>query len=99
MRSATPSGCEARSFSSFRCRSFGPVATRTKRRARKFDLFLASECSAETPAHAVQNAGSPLATLLGRGVLVVRCNDARVQCLQSTRDATDVLCTTAPRHR
>ena len=40
-----------------------------------------------------------LATLAAHGVLVVRCNDARTQCLQSTRDPSDVLCTTAPRHK
>ena len=47
----------------------------------------------------VTRAGLPLSTLYAHGVLVVRCNDAHVQCLQSTRDPTDVLCTTAPRHR
>jgi len=36
---------------------------------------------------------------VSHGVLVIRCNDARVQCLQSTRDPEDVLCTTAPRHK
>jgi hypothetical protein len=40
-----------------------------------------------------------LPTLLSHGVLVIRCNDAHVQCLESTRDPTDILCTTAPRHR
>jgi hypothetical protein len=66
---------------------------------RKIDIFMAAGCEAQTPARAAQNASTPLSTLLGRGVLVMRCNDARVQCLQSTRDSTDVLCTTAPRHK
>ena len=34
-----------------------------------------------------------------RHLRVIRCNDARIQCLQSTRDPDDVLCTTAPRHK
>jgi hypothetical protein len=67
---------------------------------RRIDLLMASGCDAETPARAVVTRGStPLSTLLAHGVLVVRCNDARTQCLQSTRDPSDVLCTTAPRHR
>ena len=66
---------------------------------RKVDIYMAGGCEAETPTRAVQNAGFLLTTLRSRGVLVVRCNDARVQCLQSTRDPTDVLCTTAPRHK
>jgi hypothetical protein len=67
---------------------------------RRLDLMMAAGCDAETPMRAVvTRAGQTYATLYGHGVLVVRCNDARVQCLQSTRDATDVLCTTAPRHR
>jgi len=66
---------------------------------RKLDLMMAGGCDAETPSRAVvTRAGQPLSTLYGHGVLVVRCNDARVQCLQSTRDPSDVLCTTAPRH-
>ena len=67
---------------------------------RKIDLLMAGGCDAETPSRAVvTRAGTPLSTLFAHGVLVVRCNDARVQCLQATRDPTDVLCTTAPRHR
>jgi hypothetical protein len=66
---------------------------------RRIDLLMAGGCDAETPARAVvTRASTPLSTLLAHGVLVVRCNDARTQCLQSTRDSTDVLCTTAPRH-
>jgi hypothetical protein len=67
---------------------------------RKIDILLANGCDAEAPRRAVvTRANVPLSTLLAHGVLVVRCNDARVQCLQSTRDPTDVLCTTAPRHK
>jgi hypothetical protein len=67
---------------------------------RKIDLLMAAGCDAETPSRAVvTRTSTPLSTLLAHGVLVVRCNDARAQCLQSTRDPTDVLCTTAPRHR
>ncbi|MCL2724977.1 MAG: hypothetical protein FWD69_11130 [Polyangiaceae bacterium] len=66
---------------------------------RQIDLLMSGGCNDKTPTHAVvQRAGTPLATLLANGVLVVRCNDERIQCLQSTRDPTDVLCTTAPRH-
>jgi hypothetical protein len=67
---------------------------------RQIDLLMAGGCDEHTPVKAVvQRAGVPLATLVLHGVLVVRCNDARIQCLQSTRDADDVLCTTAPRHK
>ncbi len=67
---------------------------------RKIDLLMAGGCDAQTPSRAVvTRAGVSLSTALAHGVLVVRCNDARVQCLQSTRDPTDVLCTTAPRHK
>ncbi len=66
---------------------------------RRIDLLMADGCDAQMPGRAVQRASAPLFTLLSHGVLVIRCNDAHVQCLQSTRDATDILCTTAPRHR
>jgi hypothetical protein len=67
---------------------------------RQLDLLMASGCDEKTPVRAmVSRAGVPLATLLAHGMLVVRCNDARVQCLQSTRDPDDILCTTAPRHK
>jgi hypothetical protein len=66
---------------------------------RRIDLLMAEGCNAELPRAAMQRIGASFVTLLGHGVLVVRCNDARVQCLQSTRDPSDVLCTTAPRHR
>ena len=67
---------------------------------RKIDLLLAKGCDAQAPKMTVaQRAGTPLSTLYARGVLILRCNDSHVQCLQSTRDETDVLCTTAPRHK
>jgi hypothetical protein len=66
---------------------------------RRIDLYMAEGCDAQLPAHVAQRTSTSLLTLLSHGVLVLRCNDARAQCLQSTRDATDVLCTTAPRHR
>lgn len=67
---------------------------------RQIDLLMSLGCGAKAPFQAVvQRSGTPLSALFSHGVLVVRCNDSRVQCLQSTRDADDVLCTTAPRHR
>jgi hypothetical protein len=67
---------------------------------RRIDLLLADGCDAQMPTKAVVGRASvPLTTLREHGVLVIACHDARVQCLQSTRDATDVLCTTAPRHK
>jgi hypothetical protein len=67
---------------------------------RQINLLMAAGCDARTPVRAVvQGAGVQLATLASRGVLAVRCNDARIQCFQSTRDPEDVLCTTAPRHK
>lgn len=67
---------------------------------RQIDLLMSAGCAAETPTRAaVQRAGVSYAALLSHGVLVIRCNDSRTQCLQSTRDTTDVLCTTAPRHK
>lgn len=67
---------------------------------RQIDMLLSSGCDAKAPTRAVvQRAGTSLAELVSHGVLVLRCNDARVQCLQSTRDTDDVLCTTAPRHK
>jgi len=67
---------------------------------RRIDLLMADGCDAAAPRTAVvQRAGVSFVTLQSHGVLVVRCNDSHVQCLQSTRDPSDVLCTTAPRHR
>lgn len=67
---------------------------------RRIDLLMADGCDARAPQMAVvQRGGTSFVTLQAHGVLVIRCNDSRVQCLQSTRDPADVLCTTAPRHR
>lgn len=67
---------------------------------RQVDLLMSAGCTAETPVRAVvQRAGTSLPALLSHGVLVVRCNDSHAQCLQSTRDPSDILCTTAPRHK
>ena len=65
---------------------------------RRIDLLMAEGCDAQLPSRVVVPRAT-FVTLLGHGVLVLRCNDSRVQCLQSTRDPSDVLCTTAPRHR
>jgi hypothetical protein len=60
---------------------------------RRIDLFV-PRCDATFPREAIaRNSGSTLTTLLAHGVLVVRCADKELQCLQSTRDADDVLCT------
>jgi hypothetical protein len=67
---------------------------------RQIDVYMSEGCDAKTPFNAVvQRLNVPLPTLLSHGVLVLRCNDTKRQCLQSVRDQDDVLCTTAPRHR
>jgi hypothetical protein len=67
---------------------------------RQIDLFMSDGCDAKAPFNAVvQRLNTPLSTLLSHGVLVIRCNDTKHQCLQSVRDQDDVLCTTAPRHK
>ena len=67
---------------------------------RQIDLLMAGGCDEKTPQRAVvSRAGVAFAMLVSHGVLVIRCNDVKVQCLQSTRDPDDVLCTTAPRHK
>ena len=69
-------------------------------RGRQIDMLMSEGCDAKAPFNAVvQRLNIPLSTLLSHGVLVLRCNDVKVQCLQSVRDQEDVLCTTAPRHR
>ncbi len=62
---------------------------------RRIDLVMEKGCDASLPRESVarRTAAASLTTLLSHGVLVVRCADRAVQCLQSTRDATDVLCT------
>ncbi len=67
---------------------------------RQIDMLMSAGCDEKTLLRAVvTRAGLSFATLVSHGVLVVRCNDAKIQCLQSTRDPEDVLCTTAPRHK
>jgi hypothetical protein len=69
-------------------------------KGRQIDLYMSDGCDAKAPFNAVvQRLNTPLATLLSHGILVVRCNDTKHQCLQSVRDQDDVLCTTAPRHK
>jgi hypothetical protein len=62
---------------------------------RQIDIQTDKPCTAVFPKEAVAHhtGASSLATLLSHGVLVVRCWDRALQCLQSTRDADDVLCT------
>lgn len=65
---------------------------------RQIDVLLSEGCHEKTPFNVVvQRVNTPLSKLHAHGVLVVRCNDSKRQCLQSTRDADDILCTTAPR--
>ena len=67
---------------------------------RQIDLLMAGGCDEKTPQRAVVGgAGVQLSTLASRGVFVIRCNDLKLQCLQSTRDPDDVLCTTGIRHK
>jgi hypothetical protein len=61
---------------------------------RRIDITLAKGCDATLPRQAVaRHTSASLTALLAHGVLVVRCADHELQCLQSTRDADDVLCT------
>jgi hypothetical protein len=67
---------------------------------RQVDMYMSLGCEPKTPFNAVvQRANIPLAVLRSRGILVVRCYDTKKQCLQSTRDPDDVLCTTVIRHK
>jgi hypothetical protein len=61
---------------------------------RRIDIFPA-KCDATLPKESVArySGAVSLTALLAHGVLVVRCADHELQCLQSTRDAEDVLCT------
>ena len=61
---------------------------------RRIDILMEKGCDATLPRQSIAHrTGSSLTTLLAHGVLVVRCADHALQCLQSTRDADDVLCT------
>ena len=60
---------------------------------RLIDVHLATGCDATLPRESIaRHTGASLTTLLAHGVLVIRCTDHELQCLQSTRDADDVLC-------
>jgi len=60
---------------------------------RLIDFKMAKGCNATLPRESIaQRTGASLTTLLAHGVLVVRCTDHELQCLQSTRDADDVIC-------
>jgi hypothetical protein len=62
---------------------------------RRIDLLLEKGCDATLPRESIarHTAAASLTTLLAHGVLVIRCADHSLQCLQSTREADDVLCT------
>jgi hypothetical protein len=60
---------------------------------RLIDVHLATGCDATLPRESIaRHTGASLTSLLAHGVLVIRCTDHELQCLQSTRDADDVLC-------
>ena len=60
---------------------------------RQVDMVV-GKCDATLPREAIaRHTGAALTTLLAHGVLVVRCADKELQCMQSTRDGDDVLCT------
>lgn len=61
---------------------------------RRIDVAMEKGCDATLPRESVaRHTGASLTTLLAHGILVIRCADHSLQCLQSTRDANDVLCT------
>lgn len=61
---------------------------------RRIDILMEKGCDATLPRESVaRHTGASLTALLAHGVLVVRCADHNLQCLQSTRDSNDVLCT------
>jgi hypothetical protein len=61
---------------------------------RRIDLQMEKGCDATLPRESIaRHTGASLTTLLAHGVLVIRCADHGIQCLQSTREADDVLCT------
>ncbi len=60
---------------------------------RELDFLVAKGCGSQMPKAVLQKIGKTLPSLFEKGVLVLRCADRDVQCFQSTRDATDVLCT------
>ena len=61
---------------------------------RRIDIQMDKGCDATLPRESIaRHTGASLTTLLAHGVLVVRCADRSLQCLQSTRETDDVLCT------
>ena len=61
---------------------------------RRIDVQMEKGCDATLPRESIARyTGASLTALLAHGVLVVRCADHGIQCLQSTREADDVLCT------
>jgi hypothetical protein len=61
---------------------------------RRIDILLEKGCDATLPRQSIaRHTGASLPTLLAHGILVIRCADHQLQCLQSTREADDVLCT------
>ncbi|MGH7438974.1 MAG: hypothetical protein ACRENE_25075 [Polyangiaceae bacterium] len=51
------------------------------------------KCTDTLPKESISRyGGNTITGLFPHGILVVRCTDKEVQCLQSTRDADDVLC-------
>jgi hypothetical protein len=61
---------------------------------RLIEVKMDKGCDATLPKQAIaRSTGATPGVLLAHGVLVVKCFDKHVQCLQSTRDSDDVLCT------
>ncbi len=61
---------------------------------RLIEIKMEKGCDATLPKQAIaRSTAATLGVLLAHGVLVIKCLDRQVQCLQSTRDADDVLCT------
>jgi hypothetical protein len=61
---------------------------------RRIDIQMDKGCDATLPRESIaRHTGASLTSLLAHGVLVVRCADKSLQCLQSTRETDDVLCT------
>jgi hypothetical protein len=61
---------------------------------RRIDILMEKGCDATLPRQSIaRHTGASLTTLLAHGVLVIRCADHALQCLQSTRNNDDVLCT------
>jgi hypothetical protein len=59
---------------------------------RSIDITMVKGCDAHVPRAAITQTGISQQLLLAHGILVVRCADKNLQCLQSVRDLDDVLC-------